>query len=426
MRGAILLVLLLLVVGLHARAQGICAGGASPVNPLSTAALSAPGGGGIGGTGAVAGQTGPGGPGIDPGGIGGTGILGVITGFASICVNGVEVHFDDTTPVSDAGEAVPARLLAVGQLVAVQARGLGAEVSASRIALIHAAVGPLSAVDAASGVFHVLGQTGRALSASELEGLRVGDWVRVSGQRLALGDIVASRVERIAPQPAAHLNGVVARIDGNVVMVGGAQVHVGNALMAAGLVPGREITVAGPWDGRTLHAQRLLAEPTRQGIGRAGRVVLEGFVHAAGARQLDLGLGAWELSPDAQLPGGGMARLVRDQRVLVTGSVDANQQIMVDRVQLREGGGDSARGSSSGARRSGNGASGSAAKSGPDDVSGSSERSGSSGGTGSSGSSSGSGKSGESDRSDGSNSGSSGSSGSSGGSGGSGGSGRGK
>ena len=32
-------------------------------------------------------------------GIGGTGIIGIITGFASVCLDGVEVHLDAVTPV---------------------------------------------------------------------------------------------------------------------------------------------------------------------------------------------------------------------------------------------------------------------------------------------------------------------------------------
>src|SRR5213075_3081748 len=61
--------------------------------------------GGTGGTGVAPG--GVGGTGIgsesDNGGIGGTGIVGTITGFASICVNGLEVHFSNDVPVSENG-----------------------------------------------------------------------------------------------------------------------------------------------------------------------------------------------------------------------------------------------------------------------------------------------------------------------------------
>ncbi len=38
-------------------------------------------------------------------GIGGTGIIGVVTGFASICVNGLEVQYDNTVPVDIDGHA---------------------------------------------------------------------------------------------------------------------------------------------------------------------------------------------------------------------------------------------------------------------------------------------------------------------------------
>ena len=54
---------------------------------------------GIGGTGQMA-DRGFGGTGqVADRGLGGTGIVGTITGFASVCVNGVEVAFDATAPV---------------------------------------------------------------------------------------------------------------------------------------------------------------------------------------------------------------------------------------------------------------------------------------------------------------------------------------
>src|SRR5262249_41510449 len=93
--------------------------------------------GGIGGTGIVPGGTGgtgvdpggTGGTGVDPGGIGGTGqraeaeigVLGVITGFGSICVNGIEVHYDANTHVALNGDLSSASALGIGQVVSVLA-----------------------------------------------------------------------------------------------------------------------------------------------------------------------------------------------------------------------------------------------------------------------------------------------------------------
>src|SRR5262249_10194711 len=84
---------------------------------------------------AVCDPGGIGGTGIDPGGIGGTGqraevevgVLGVVTGFASICVNGIEVHYDAMTPVALNGDLVSANALGVGQVVSVLAVGAGTQ-----------------------------------------------------------------------------------------------------------------------------------------------------------------------------------------------------------------------------------------------------------------------------------------------------------
>src|ERR1700687_2638762 len=54
---------------------------------------------GIGGTGAPAKTH------LSDRGIGGTGIVGVVTGFASICVDGLEVRLDKTASVSINGSA---------------------------------------------------------------------------------------------------------------------------------------------------------------------------------------------------------------------------------------------------------------------------------------------------------------------------------
>ena len=363
----VLAVAMVLCASLQALAQNVCASGAPPLPPRPVPQPVEPGAGGVGGTGVVAGRPGLGGTGvdpggiggtgqvagrpgiggtgIDPGGIGGTGIVGVITGFASICVNGLEVHFDDTTPVSDAGEPVPARHLAVGQLVAVQARGQGTELSASRIAVLHTVVGPISALDAIAGRMVVLGQTVVVQDRHELDDLQAGDWVRVSGLRQARGLIAATRIDPVAAQPRAQLTGIVEGVQGDLLMVGEARVRLAAGQGAAGLAPGREITVAGQWDGITLHAQRVLQDPTRQGIAGASRVVLEGFVHSAGGGQLDLGLGPLVLAPGARLPGGSAAGLAVNQRVLVTGSVGPDRRITVDSVVLRDSGGEGARGS---------------------------------------------------------------------------------
>jgi Domain of unknown function (DUF5666) len=360
--------------------------------------------GGMGGTGAVAAA-----PRFGEGGIGGTGIVGVISGFASICVNGIEVHYDAATPVWDGGRPGSARMLAVGQVVAVTAQSGGEQTTARGIATIHSVVGPLDAVDAGTGKLQVMGQKVVALEPADLAGLRPGDWVRVGGYRRVSGDIAASRVEPwTAPGLArAEVRGPASVVQGQRLKVGNTPVDLGTLTLPAALMPGQEVWVSGIWRAGVLHASQLVAEPTRTGLGQVDRVVLEGYIQSVGPRSFSLGEQMLLLGEGARINGGTEAELAVDKRVQISGRVGADQRITVDSVLFRGGGGrDGGSGSASsgkasnasgkGSNSSGKGSSGSESEGSGRSGSGSSG-SGSSGssGSGSSGSgSSGSGSSG--------------------------------
>lgn len=88
---------------------------------------------GLGATGSVAdrgiGGTGP----MADGGLGGTGIVGTITGFASVCVNGVEVEFGPAAPVQVDGVRRTADALRTGQVTVSGLRDPDGTIHASRI-----------------------------------------------------------------------------------------------------------------------------------------------------------------------------------------------------------------------------------------------------------------------------------------------------
>ena len=161
-----------------------------------------------------------GGTGVDGGGIGGTGqraeaevgVLGVVTGFASICVNGIEVHYDAKTPVSLNGEPSSASALGIGQVVSVRALGAGTQARAQSIDIVDAVVGRINAVESTGTLLEINGQRVRidsstvlapGLTRSQLAAAQVGDPLRVSGLRDADGSIVATRVEAAAPAARA-------------------------------------------------------------------------------------------------------------------------------------------------------------------------------------------------------------------------------
>ncbi len=251
--------------------------GALPAFPAS--ACTDPGG--IGGTGINAG-----------GGIGGTGqsaeaevgLLGVITGFASICVNGIEVHYDAGTPVSLNGEPVGANALALGQVVAVNASGSGTQARARAIHIIDSAVGPLTAVEVAGRTLRVLGQRvvlepstvlGGGLTHERLASLQVGEPMRVSGFRSADGSIVATRIEAAPARAAARaaeppdLGTGRFVVQGYVSDVQAGEVRVGNMAfrvppeIGAQLARDRLVRVSGTTEGRSRVVERadLLSGP---------------------------------------------------------------------------------------------------------------------------------------------------------------------
>ncbi len=129
---------------------------------------------GIGGTGAPPVQ-------VADRGIGGTGIIGVITGFASVCVAGEEVALPPGVLRPDrrgpGGAGRPARRAGGG---ARWRPGRPGRVAGPRIAVRHVVVGPVDAVGpgtmtVAGQMVAVAGSTGGAVAATP------GQWVAVSG-----------------------------------------------------------------------------------------------------------------------------------------------------------------------------------------------------------------------------------------------------
>jgi hypothetical protein len=156
--------------------------------------------------GPVLSERGMGGTGISSGntltterGLGGTGIFGVITGFSSMCVDGLEVAYDATTPVIIEGNPTDANALRAGQVVAIEAAGRQTP-QARKISIIYQVSGPIDSLTA-PGRIEVAGQPVAITSAVGPQGwsLRAGEWVSVSGLQSSTGEIAASRIDRRDP-----------------------------------------------------------------------------------------------------------------------------------------------------------------------------------------------------------------------------------
>jgi Domain of unknown function (DUF5666) len=378
----------------------ICASGASATNPLApgSGGTGAPlatgkagqeglggtglqaqlpsnrtGGDGIGGTGSPAQAPsvqarGPGDGGSGDG-IGGTGIVGVVTGFASICVNGLELHYAPGTPVFVGQQGTSVAALQVGQVVAVRASDVGldklqsgTELQAQRIVVLHAAVGPITQLGSA-GRFAVMGQEALALAPEDMTGLRLGDWVRVSGHRTPSGEIRASRVQGIAARSeAAQVMGPASAVQAQSLRVGGTTVLLGSALAAQPIANGREVAVQGQWDGTRLRAQSISLAPTRASLGAVNYVLLEGFVYGVQGQELRLGYESLQIPGDVRTLLGGASSgaaapslLQAGQRVQVRARVEANQTLVVDALRINNESGSRGSNAATGSDDSGQG-----------------------------------------------------------------------
>ena len=325
-------------------------------------------GGAIGGTGAVAGAA-------KDGGIGGTGIVGTVTGFASVCVGGLEVQYDEGTPVTVNGTESKASRLAVGQVIAIEAVTSARGLVAQHIAVLHAVAGPITQMG--PGVVQVMGQpvrvgVGTRVAAAgalvALDSLKPGTVVQVSGYRNARGEVEASRIQE-APELAEHSAvGRIEHLSDRGFELNGVRVE---GRTEGFLHEGEEALVRGHWQDGRLTAQEVRAEPTAAAIGRADRIVAEGLVGHAGRGELSLGAFKVRVSRETRIEGGSR-ELSNDQLVRVTGRVDRDRQVSADRIEIERRPG-------SGGVRSGDGGGGKkdGASGGDDSGSGSDDRSGS-------------------------------------------------
>jgi hypothetical protein len=232
---------------------------------------------GIGGTGAP-----PAARQIGDRGIGGTGIVGFITGFASICVDGLEVRYDGSALVDIDGTAAPASALRVGQVVVIQANGPVGAPFAGTITVRREVAGQIDSIDLASGTLTVAGQpVSVPASIWGARRARLGAWIAVSGMRRADGTIVASRLDN-APTDSFMARGQILR-QGGLVKMGNLTLR-GSA--ATSLATGQFITasgsyVAGQGQVNAVTSDTLSQDPRAFFGASVKRLVLQGFVRVA-------------------------------------------------------------------------------------------------------------------------------------------------
>lgn len=126
------------------------------------------------------------------GGLGGTGILGEITGYGSIFVNGIEIEYDDDTPFTINGRASAPQQLEIGDVVEVFTMDSSNHTQAQVINLRHEVIGQVDSIGPDTFSFTVNGES--IVQAIDVSIPNLGDTVAVSGFRIDEQTIIATRV----------------------------------------------------------------------------------------------------------------------------------------------------------------------------------------------------------------------------------------
>lgn len=247
--------------------------------PASAAVPASPAGQnrGMGGTGAPSQGTKP--------VTGNTGIVGAITGFASVCLDGVEVAYDPATRINIDGQPEPPEALRAGQVAAVvagpdprAADGL----MATAISIRYEVSGPVSAVNGDR-----LTVAGQPVSMNArtwgLRRIAPGDWVAVSGFRNPAGVIVATRIDPRAPG-SVIVHGVIAKKSGGI-WLGGLELHLppqtrhlrnGEAVIATGALSGTIL------DADSVTPDLLYSNPHAYFGASVKRLLIQSYVYTIG------------------------------------------------------------------------------------------------------------------------------------------------
>jgi len=268
-------------------------------------------------------------------GMGGTGIVGTITGFGSICVNGLRVTYGAETPTELNGASARASDLALGDVVSVQATTdpETGELRATAIGVRHLVRGPLERADLQTGTLEVLGQTvvlPEEWGVSTLATLEVGDSVAVSGQRRSDGRILASRLVLQEKPDAASLIGTLEVLENGEVRVAGTAIEAEVSIGAE--LPGEYVVATGAWNAQTQTLGSAEVEPAVVFDGELmSEVSVGGYVEESDATGVRIGGVRLEAPRDRFEK---LAALRLDDYVLVRAVLSVDGSVRVVRVAL--------------------------------------------------------------------------------------------
>jgi hypothetical protein len=285
---------------------------------------------------------------------------GTITAFGSVFVNGVRYDVSGAT-IRKNGRSVGQAALAVGEVALVRGHqnAQSGQGTAGSVEVEDDVVGPIATIDTAAGRLIVLGQAvlvtantsyGKGIAPADLTGLQQGDAVEISGFADANGVITATRIGRAETGEPLQVLGTVVGFDAtnHLFMINGLKVDFGTASVsgfASGApADGDLVIVRGTaFDPATtmLTATEVLradTDPRETEDGQhneSGVVELEGLImNFASATDFEVAGAKITTTTSTVYMGGSAGDLANEVRVEVRGSLDANQVLVADEIEI--------------------------------------------------------------------------------------------
>jgi hypothetical protein len=285
---------------------------------------------------------------------------GTITGFGSVYVNGI--HFQTTNAtIRKNGQLVAQSALKVGEIARIKGSKNDSDGSgnADSVDVDENVVGPIAAIDIANNTLTVLGQkvkidSGTSFNSdvkpADITGLKVADFVEVSGLTAADGTITATRIERDASAGMLQVVGTVASVDtvAHTFMINALIVNY-SAAMPSGFASGQPangdlVEVQGTtFDSATTTLTATRAEKQMSDEEEAGDhrdMEREGLItRFASATDFDVAGKPVTTTSATVYRNGTVAGLALNVKVEVEGSLNSSNVLVADVVSFHRSGG---------------------------------------------------------------------------------------
>jgi hypothetical protein len=280
-------------------------------------------------------------------------VVGPITGFGSIVVNGVHYAVDNAQIEVD-GDAGTVADLELGQVVSIlgERDASGTTGTADTVHFLTNVRGAITALDVSSSAITVLGQTIVVGQSTVLDlgarpaafsSLTVGDLVAVSGFVSANGAIDATRIESVAAGTSLLVFGVVSGLDVAALHfnIGALVVDYSQAVLIEGFASGgpsngdrvivKGTSVAASGALVASEVRHVVDDGTQPGRDNEIEGLVTRFVSA-----LDFDVAGKRVTTTAATTyqGGGAGALALNVRVEVVGTTDASGTIVASRIEI--------------------------------------------------------------------------------------------